>query len=147
MSSLRFTGRVAALAGTWMLLATGAFAADAKGTWWTADKDSQVRITDCGSALCGSIVWLKEPNDPATGKPKTDKNNTEEAKKGRPLMGVQIVLGMKPAGSDKWQGDVYNAADGKTYSGSVTMMSPAKLKLEGCFAKIFCKSQEWSRVN
>ena len=73
-------------------------AADPLGTWYTADKDSQVRITNCGGALCGALVWLKEPNDPATGRPKTDKNNADASKQSRPLLGVQIVLGMKPSG-------------------------------------------------
>ena len=67
-----------------------------------------------------TIVWLKEPNDPDTRKPKTDKNNSDAAKRSRPLLGVQIVLGMKPAGADKWTGQVYNAEDGKTYSGNLT---------------------------
>ena len=60
-------------------------AADPMGTWYTADKDSEVRITNCGGALCGALVWLKEPNDPATGRPKTDKNNADATKQSRPL--------------------------------------------------------------
>ena len=58
-----------------------------------------MRITNCGGALCGALVWLKEPNDPATGQPKTDKNNADASKQSRPLLGVQIVLGMKPSGT------------------------------------------------
>ena len=77
-----------------------ALAADAMGTWYTADKDSQVRITNCGGALCGALVWLKEPNDPATGRPKTDKNNADASKRNRPLLGVQIVFGMRPSGPE-----------------------------------------------
>src|ERR1700684_4025742 len=100
-------------------------AADALGTWYTADKDSEVRISNCGGALCGALVWLKEPIDPATGRPKTDKNNADPSKQSRPLLGIGIVLGMKPSGTpDQWSGDVYNASDGKTYSGSFTMTGP-----------------------
>ena len=81
-----------------------------------------MRITNCGGALCGALVWLKEPNDPETGRPKTDKNNADASKQSRPLLGVQIVLGMKPSGTpDQWSGNVYNASDGKTYTGSFTM--------------------------
>ena len=76
-----------------------ALAADALGTWYTANNESQVRITNCGGALCGTLVWLKEPIDPATGRPKTDKNNADASKQSRPLLGVQIVLGMKPSGT------------------------------------------------
>jgi uncharacterized protein (DUF2147 family) len=125
-----------------------ALAADPLGTWYTVDNDSQVRITNCGGALCGSLVWLKVPNDPATGRPKTDKNNADASKQGRPLLGVQIVLGMKPSGTpDQWSGDVYNASDGKTYSGSFTMTGPNTAELKGCVMSIICKSQTWTRAN
>ena len=65
-----------------------------------------------------------------------------------PLMGVTIVIGMKPSGADKWAGQVYNAEDGKTYSGSITMRGASALKLEGCaLAGLICKAQTWTRVN
>jgi uncharacterized protein (DUF2147 family) len=125
-----------------------ALAADPLGTWYTEDNDSQVRITNCGGALCGSLIWLKEPNDPATGRPKTDKNNADASKQSRPLLGAQIVLGMKPSGTpDKWDGDVYNAKDGKTYSGSFTMTGANTAALKGCvLGGLICKSQAWTRA-
>jgi uncharacterized protein (DUF2147 family) len=129
-------------------LATPAFAADALGIWYTGDKESQVKIVNCGGALCGTLVWLKQPNDPATGRPKTDKNNTDASKQGRPLLAVPIMLGMKPSGvPNQWSGDVYNATDGKTYSGSFTLTSPNTADLKGCVLSIICKSQTWTRAN
>ena len=94
-----------------------------------------------------SLVWLKEPNDPATGRPKTDKNNADASKQSRPLIGVPIVLGMKPSGTpDKWSGQIYNAEDGKTYSGNLIMQGPNSLKLEGCvLGGLICKGQTWTR--
>ena len=131
------------------LTASGpARAADPLGTWYTADKDSQVRITNCGGALCGALIWLKEPNDPSTGRPKTDKNNADASKQSRPLLGVPIVLAMKPSSTpDQWSGDVYNASDGKTYSGSFTLTGPNTAELKGCVMSIICKSQTWTRAN
>ena len=127
---------------------SGTLAADPSGTWLTQGGNSRIRIADCGGALCGTIIWLKEPNDPDTGKPKTDKHNSDSAKRSRPLMGVQIVLGMKPNGADKWAGQVYNAEDGKTYSGNITLQSAGALKLEGCaLGGLVCKSQTWTRAN
>ena len=130
------------------LAATPAFAADPKGTWLTEPGSSRIRIADCGGALCGNIVWLREPNDAATRQPLLDKNNADAAKRGRPLMGVTIVIGMKPSGAEKWSGQVYNAEDGKTYTGHITMQGANALKLEGCaLGGWVCKSQTWSRVN
>jgi uncharacterized protein (DUF2147 family) len=127
--------------------AVPAHAADAIGTWFTGDRESQVRIVNCGGSLCGSLVWLKEPNDPATGRPKTDKNNADANKQNRPLLGVQIVLGMKPSGPGVWSGEVYNASDGKTYSGSFTLTGPNTADLKGCVLAVLCKSQTWTRAN
>jgi uncharacterized protein (DUF2147 family) len=123
-------------------------AADPIGTWLTEAGTSRIRIADCGGALCGNIVWMKEPIDPETQKPRVDKMNPDAARRGLPLMGAAIVIGMKPSGADKWAGQVYNAEDGKTYSGSITMVSAGALKLEGCaLAGLICKAQTWRRVN
>ena len=123
-----------------------ALAFDPVGTWYTADRESQVHITNCGGGLCGDLSWLKEPNDPATGRPKTDKNNADASKQGRPLLHVQIVLGMKPSGANEWSGQVYNASDGKTYSGSFTMTDANTAALKGCVLSLICKSQTWTRA-
>src|SRR5437764_1455722 len=126
MTAARVTALALLLAG--LFAPASASAADPKGTWLTENGRSRVRIADCGAALCGTIVWLKEPNDPETGKPKTDKQNADAGKRGRPLIGVSIVLGMKPSVTpDKWSGEVYNAEDGKTYSGNITMQGAAAL--------------------
>jgi len=125
----------------------GAAAADAFGTWLTGDKEGQVRIVNCGGALCGNLVWLKAPNDPATGRPKTDKHNADASKQSRPLLGVPVVLAMKPSGPGQWSGEVYNAEDGKTYSGSFTLTGPDTADLKGCVLGILCKSQTWTRVH
>jgi uncharacterized protein (DUF2147 family) len=135
-----------------VLLATlaveAALAADPHGTWLTEGGKSRIHIVDCGAALCGTIAWLKEPNDPETGRPKTDKQNADASKRGRPLIGVTIVLNMKPSGAEKWTGEVYNAEDGKIYSGNITMQSANALRLEGCaLGGLLCKGQTWTRVN
>lgn len=125
-----------------------AFAADPLGTWSTEGGKAQVRVANCGAALCGTIVALAEPNDPATGKPKTDAQNTDAGRRSRPMIGVQIVLGMKPASAGKWEGQVYNAEDGKTYTGSISMQGADTLRLQGCvMGGMICKSQTWTRVN
>jgi uncharacterized protein (DUF2147 family) len=139
------------LAATALLMLAGsqsAFAADPTGVWLTQTGTSRIRVADCGGALCGTIVWLQEPNDADTKKAKTDKNNSDAAKRSRPLIGVQIVLGMKPAGDGKWTGQVYNAEDGKTYSGNLTFPGGNSLQLQGCaLGGLVCKSQTWTKVN
>jgi uncharacterized protein (DUF2147 family) len=123
-----------------------AFAADPWGNWYTKDNESQIRITNCGGLLCGSLVWLQDPNDPKTGQPLTDKHNPNPSKQGRPLLGTQIILGMKPSGPNRWSGELYNAEDGKAYTGSFTMTGANTADVQGCLL-IFCQSQTWTRAN
>jgi uncharacterized protein (DUF2147 family) len=147
MMSLRIPAVVMCVSAVALSFPGRAIAADALGTWYTGDKESQVKIVNCGGALCGNLVWLKEPNDPATGRPKTDKNNADAGKQSRPLLGVPIVLGMKPSGPGQWSGQVYNASDGKTYSGSFTLNGADTADLKGCVLSVLCKSQTWTRVH
>jgi uncharacterized protein (DUF2147 family) len=123
------------------------FAADATGTWLTEDGKAKVRVAACGPALCGTIISLKESNDPDTGRPQTDKHNADASLRTRPMIGVQVVIGMKPSGTaNKWTGQVYNAEDGKTYSGSLTLQDANTIKLEGCIlGGLVCKSATWTR--
>ena len=80
------------------------------------------------------------PHDPTL-------NNADASKQSRPLIGVPIVLSMKPSGTpNQWAGNVYNASDGKTYTGSFTMTGDNTADLKGCVATIFCKTQTWTRV-
>jgi uncharacterized protein (DUF2147 family) len=149
MEIFRTTAIVAASAIALALIAIApARAADPVGTWLTGDKKGKVKIVNCGGAICGNLTWLAEPNDPETKQPKTDKNNKDSGKQGRPLLGVPIVLSMKPAGGDKWEGQVYNAEDGGIYTGSFTMSGASTAQLKGCvMGGLLCKSQTWTRSN
>ncbi len=124
-------------------------AADPLGTWLTGDKKGKVHIVNCGGAICGNLVWLQEPIDPETHKPKLDKNNADASKKSRPLIGVPIVLSMKPnSDGSTWQGQVYNAEDGNTYSGSFTLTGANSAQLKGCvMGGLICKSSTWTKTN
>src|SRR5262249_2323591 len=99
MSFLRATAPAAALIGVTLL---PTFAADPNGTWQTEEGRGTVRMSDCGGALCGTLIALKEPIDPQTGKPKLDRNNTDPGERGRPIVGIQIVSALKAAGPNKW---------------------------------------------
>jgi uncharacterized protein (DUF2147 family) len=133
-----------------LVLIAPAYAADPLGTWFTGDKKGKVRIVNCGAAICGTLVWLAEPIDPDTKQPKLDKYNPDASKQSRPLLGIPIVLNMKPAGGDKWDGQVYKAdSDGPgIYTGSFTMTGPNTADLKGCvMGGLICKTQTWTRTN
>jgi uncharacterized protein (DUF2147 family) len=145
---MKLVRTIAIVAAAALTLIGPARAADPLGTWLTGDKKGKVKIVNCGGAICGNLVWLAEPNDPDTGAPKTDKNNSDANLQGRPLLGIPIVLNMTPAGGDKWEGKVYNSRDGGTYSGSFTITGPSSADLKGCVAGgLICKTESWTRSN
>jgi uncharacterized protein (DUF2147 family) len=129
------------------LMAVAQAAMPVTGTWLSADGGTKVRVSDCGGKLCGKVVWLNEPIDQSTGRPKTDKHNADTAKRTRPLLGVQVVQGMKPAGDNKWSGQIYNADDGKVYQANVTLVSENAMRVQGCVLGVLCKSQTWTRAD
>lgn len=148
MTGLRLTAVIASAAIALSITAAPASAADPFGTWWTEGKDAKIKIVNCGGALCGSLVWLSEPNDPETGLPKVDKNNPNAGLQSRPLLGVPIVLNMAPTTQNVWEGKVYNSKDGGIYSGSFTLTGPNSAQLKGCvMGGMICKGQTWSRAN
>ena len=48
---------------------------DVSGIWLTQAGDAKVRVSKCGGGICGVVVWLKDPINPATGKPQVDDKN------------------------------------------------------------------------
>lgn len=61
------------------------------------------------------------------------------------MLGVPIILGIKPAGSNEWKGPIYNSAWGKTFSGGVILEKPDTLRITGCLLFI-CGAENWSRA-
>ena len=142
----RFSMPLAALGLMTIAMASSqALAGDPAGMWLSQDGDVTMKVSHCGANICGAIAWLKEPND-KNGKPKVDANNADASKRNRPVMGTAIILPMKADGADKWSGQVYNAEDGKTYSGSFALSGANKADLKGCVA-IICKTKTWTRTN
>ena len=121
-------------------------AAEPTGDWLVENKFAQIRIENCGGALWGVVSWETKAG--------RDKENPDPALRERPTLGMPILLEMKETTVDnwgtkeqRWQGRIYNAENGKTYSGNIKLLSPNVLKLEGCvLGGVFCGGQEWTRV-
>jgi uncharacterized protein (DUF2147 family) len=127
-----------------LLTANAARAGDPSGTWRMANGKVTVRISDCGGKLCGWIVGLKKPLD-KNGRPKTDKDNPNPALRNRPLIGLALLNGLRPAGANRWEGRIYNPDDGRTYDARMRLDGGAML-IKGCVL-VFCKSQKFVRIN
>ena len=119
--------------------------ADPTGIWQTQAGDAKVRVSKCSGGICGVIVALRDPIDPATGKPQVDDKNPNPALKKRPMIGLPLFTGMQPAGPNKWSGQIYNADDGSTYASNVSVAGPDTLRVEGCVGA-FCGGENWTRA-
>jgi uncharacterized protein (DUF2147 family) len=129
---------IAALA----LIATPALAQtaeDAIGVWENPENKSHTEFYKCGDGVCGKIVKVVDGQ-------KTDDKNPDPAKQKRAIVGLVIMQGAKKTGANKWSGTLYNRADGKEYSGTVTVKSKTELDLSGCVAAVFCKTTTFKRV-
>jgi len=119
-------------------------ASDPSGIWLTQAGDAKIRISKCGGGICGIIVWLREPIDPATGKPAVDDKNPNPTLARRSMIGLALFSGMRPGGG-RWSGLIYNADDGKTYESHVSLAGPNQLRVEGCVG-VLCGGETWTRV-
>ena len=118
---------------------------DPFGVWLTQAGDAKVVVRPCGAAICGKIVWLKQPIDSATGKPQTDDKNPDPSLRTHRIVGLQLFLDMLPSTSNSWSGRVYNADDGRSYASTVTLLDAARLEVRGCAGSL-CGSEIWTRA-
>lgn len=121
------------------ILSGPALAVEPTGEWLVADGSARIRIEPCNEALWGVISWVREPG--------YDRENPDPAKRGRPIVGVPILRNMKPVKPNQWEGEIYNAKNGKMYSASITLVREDALKVEGCvLGGLFCGGETWTRV-
>ncbi|HLX17626.1 MAG TPA: DUF2147 domain-containing protein [Bradyrhizobium sp.] len=116
-----------------------ALAADPTGDWRVAEGVANIRIAECNGSMWGVIAWEKTPGH--------DANNPDVSKRSRPSLGMPILLDMKKkSGLDQWEGEVYNAKDGKIYSSTIKPLGTDQLEIQGCLLGFLCGGETWTRV-
>jgi uncharacterized protein (DUF2147 family) len=130
--------RIILLAFTAVLMFVQSGAADPIGDWRVADGAAHIRIDDCGGRMWGIVSWAHQHG--------TDQYNPDPAKRSRSTLGMPIILGMQPVQPNRWEGEIYNAENGKTYQGRIILTSPDVLRIEGCVLGFLCGGQNWTRV-
>ena len=121
------------------LAASPAAAAEPTGEWVVANGHAHVSIENCGGAYWGAISWEERPGG-------RDTENPDPAKRNQPTLGLPILLDMTPTDPNRWEGHVYNAENGHTYSASITLRNPNTLHIEGCVLGFLCGGEDWSRL-
>lgn len=126
-----------------LFLATGlapALALDPTGDWKVADGVANIRVQQCNGSMWGAVAWEQTPGG-------RDTHNPDVSKQNRPTLGMPILIDMKKKpGTDQWEGQVYNAKDGQSYSSTIKPVSPDQLEIQGCVLGFLCGGETWTRV-
>ena len=128
-----------AAAGLAFAVVAPAFAAEGpSGEWVVADHTAVVRIQRCGGGYCGFVAKGQQAVK--------DYRNPDPSKRGRSVVGIEVMFNMKQSGPESWSGETYNADDGQVYNGKITLTSPSSLNVAGCVpGGGICGSQNWTR--
>jgi uncharacterized protein (DUF2147 family) len=123
-----------------LITASTAALADPVGEWRVADGTATVRIHRCGGALCGNIATTAS----APGK---DDHNPDPRKRNRSVLGMEILINMRPAGANLWSGTSYDAVDGQMYATQISLVGESSLRIQGCGPGGGpCGGETWTRV-
>ncbi len=113
-----------------------ALASQPYGMW--SKGNVTVKIANCGGKLCGNIVSLQ------AARAKFDGNNPDVSKRNRSLIGLPILIEMRPSGNGEWRGFVYNPVDGYTYAATISIVGNT-LVVNGCLEGGFCSTNKFAR--
>jgi uncharacterized protein (DUF2147 family) len=124
-------------------LATGlapALALDPTGDWKVADGVANIRVAQCNGSMWGAVAWEQMPGG-------RDSHNPDVSKQNRPTLGMPILIDMKKKpGVDQWEGQVYNAKDGQSYSSTIKPVDADHLEIQGCVLGFLCGGETWTRI-
>lgn len=107
------------------------------GDWLTGDLRGVIRVTACGTEICGQIVgqvWRA-----GTPQPIDNKGHVE--------CGQTILHGTRTRAL-LWSGEITDPDDGSTYRATYRLVGPDRLALRGyILLPLFGQTQDWVRFH
>lgn len=119
------------------------------GVWQNGEGTGHIKIEKIGSKYFGKIVWLKEPIDKETGKPKVDKKNPNPAMHTTPILGYRVLRDFVYQGDKKWEeGLIYDPKKGEDYKCKIIMINNNTLDVRGFVGiSLIGRTDTWKRVD
>jgi uncharacterized protein (DUF2147 family) len=122
---------------------------DIIGVWLNGEGTAHIQLFKNHDKYQGKIVWLKEPIDKETGKPRLDKNHPDKSVRSRPILGLSNVWGFTYIADKKqWTGGfVYDPKNGKTYDCRMWLENANTLKVRGFIMgmSMLGRTDTWTR--
>ncbi len=121
-------------------------------TWANQENTGHIQIyKGTNGKFYGKLVWLSEPLDEVTKKPKLDTMNPDASLKSKPVLNMVMIKGYEKNISNPniyEHGTIYDPKNGKTYCGKMTL-DGKKMKLRGfiCGFSILGRSETWTLIN
>jgi len=127
------------------------------GVWATeptARGQARIRIEANRDSFDGTIVWLSEPSFPPSeppefaGQAKTDRHNPDPSLRGRPLLGLQLLRGLRQTGGSTFKGGtIYDPESGRTYRCQARLTDDGTLRFRGYIGvSLLGRTTIWTRV-
>jgi uncharacterized protein (DUF2147 family) len=118
------------------------------GVWEPSNGKARVKIEKIGNKYYGKIVWLKEPNDPATNQPKVDSKNQDASMRTVPLKGYRMLKDFTYSGNSQWEnGTIYDPENGSTYKCIIKMTDANTLDIRGYIGiEALGRTDVWKRL-
>jgi hypothetical protein len=92
---------------------------------WQTEGNGAIRITRCGTALCGYVL-----------------NSSSDDR------GEAVLINMKLKTDTRWTGNVYSHDSGDTFYGTMDLKTPNTLRVEACaLGRFYCSGNNWSRIS
>jgi uncharacterized protein (DUF2147 family) len=131
------------------LFAQAQNADDIIGNWKNGEGTGIIQIYKTTSGhYAGKLIWLKEPIDPETGKPKLDKRNPDKTKRTTPTLGLVNMRNFSFDKEDKnWiDGKIYDPKKGKEYSCKIKMTDKNTIDVRGYVGiSLIGRTDTWKR--
>lgn len=108
------------------------------GDWMVEKGLARITIVNCDNRLWGVVSWEKQPA--------LDVHNPDPVKRTRPTLGMPVILDMQQTEANRWEGQIYNSNNGKTYAANLSMAGIDALRVRGCVLGVLCGGEVWTRV-
>ena len=117
------------------------------GKWQTIDDatgkpKSVVEITQNNGVYSGKVVKI---SDPERAKLNLKCEKCTDDRKNQSIVGLEIIRGMKPAGSEFDSGTILDPENGKVYTSKMWLEGANTLKVRG-YVGFFFRTQTWKRI-